>query len=147
PLSSVAYATEAILLLPFLPGSPPLSYSLPIGVGFAALILIVVTSYRQTIRAYPRGGGAYIVAKDNLGILPALVAGAALLIDYVLTVAVSVAAGGGAVTSAFPHLFPYRVWLCLLAIVGISIANLRGVRESGKIFATPTYLFVVSILG
>jgi amino acid transporter len=147
PLSSVAYATEAILLVLILAGSPALSYSLPIGVGIAALILIVIASYRQTIRAYPQGGGAYIVAKDNLGILPALVAGAALLIDYVLTVAVSVAAGVDAVTSAFPHLFPYRVWLCLLAIVGISIANLRGVRESGKIFATPTYLFVVSILG
>ena len=85
------------------------SYSLPIGVGIAALILIVIASYRQTIRAYPQGGGAYIVAKDNLGIVPALVAGAALLIDYVLTVAVSVAAGVDAVTSAFPPLFPYRV--------------------------------------
>ncbi|MET0487656.1 MAG: APC family permease [Candidatus Rokuibacteriota bacterium] len=147
PLSSVAYATEAILLVLILAGSPALSYSLPIGVGIAALILIVIASYRQTIRAYPQGGGAYIVAKDNLGILPALVAGAALLIDYVLTVAVSVAAGVDAVTSAFPHLFPYRVWLCLLAIVGVSIANLRGVRESGKIFAAPTYLFVASILG
>jgi amino acid transporter len=146
PLSSVAYATEAILLVLILAGSPALSYSLPIGVGIAALILIVIASYRQTIRAYPQGGGAYIVAKDNLGILPALVAGAALLIDYVLTVAVSVAAGVDAVTSALPHLFPYRVWLCLLAIVGISIANLRGVRESGKIFAAPTYLFVASIL-
>src|SRR5262249_46552030 len=122
PLSSVAYATEAILLVLILAGRPALSYSLPIGAGIAALILIVVSSYRQTIRAYPQGGGAYIVAKDNLGILPALVAGAALLIDYVLTVAVSVAAGVDAVTSAFPHLFPYRVWLCLLAVIGISVA-------------------------
>jgi amino acid transporter len=146
PLSSVAYATEAILLVLILAGKPALSYSLPIGVGIAALILIVVASYRQTIRAYPQGGGAYIVAKDNLGVWPALLAGAALLIDYVLTVAVSAAAGVDAVTSAFPRLFPYRVWLCLLAIVGIAIANLRGVRESGKIFAAPTYLFVVSIL-
>ena len=93
PLSSVAYATEAILLVLILAGRPALSYSLPIGVGIAALILIVVASYRQTIRAYPQGGGAYIVAKDNLGVLPALLAGAALLIDYVLTVAVSAAAG------------------------------------------------------
>jgi amino acid transporter len=146
PLSSVAYATEAILLVLILAGKPALSYSLPIGVGIAALILIVVASYRQTIRAYPQGGGAYIVAKDNLGIWPALLAGSALLIDYVLTVAVSAAAGVDAVTSAFPRLFPYRVWLCLLAIVGIAIANLRGVRESGKIFAAPTYLFVASIL-
>jgi len=146
PLSSVAYATEAILLVLILAGRPALSYSLPIGAGIAALILIVVASYRQTIRAYPQGGGAYIVAKDNLGVLPALLAGAALLIDYVLTVAVSAAAGVDAITSAFPRLFPYRVWLCLLAIVGIAIANLRGVRESGKIFALPTYLFVASIL-
>ena len=146
PLSSVAYATEAILLVLILAGKPALSYSLPIGVGIAALILIVVASYRQTIRAYPLGGGAYIVAKDNLGVWPALLAGAALLIDYVLTVAVSAAAGVDAVTSAFPRLFPYRVWLCLLAIVVIAIANLRGVRESGKIFAAPTYLFVASIL-
>jgi amino acid transporter len=147
PLSSNAYATEAILLVLIMAGSAALSYSLPIGFGIAALILIVITSYRQTIRAYPRGGGAYIVAKDNLGVFPALVAGAALLIDYVLTVAVSVTAGVEAVTSAVPALFPYRVWLCLGAVVIITIANLRGVRESGNIFAAPTYLFVISILG
>ncbi|OGK99205.1 MAG: amino acid permease [Candidatus Rokubacteria bacterium RIFCSPHIGHO2_02_FULL_73_26] len=146
PLSSVAYATEEILFVLILAGSAALSYSLPIGVGIAALILIVVTSYRQTIRAYPQGGGAYIVAKDNLGVFPSLVAGAALLIDYVLTVAVSVAAGVAAVTSAVPELFPYRVWLCVLAVAGVAVANLRGVRESGKIFAAPTYVFVVSIL-
>jgi amino acid transporter len=147
PLSSVAYATEAILLVLVLAGPRALSHLLPIGVGIAALILIVITSYRQTIRAYPQGGGAYVVAKDNLGVYPALVAGAALLVDYVLTVAVSVAAGIEAVTSAIPALFPYRIWLCLAAIVGIAVANLRGIRESGKIFATPTYLFVASILG
>ena len=146
PLSSVAYATEEILFVLILAGSAALSYSLPIGVGIAALILIVVTSYRQTIRAYPQGGGAYIVAKDNLGVFPSLFAGAALLIDYVLTVAVSVAAGVAAVTSAVPELFPYRVWLCVLAVAGVAVANLRGVRESGKIFAAPTYVFVVSIL-
>ena len=146
PLSSVAYATEEILLVLILAGSAALSYSLPIGIGIAVLILIVVSSYRQTIRAYPQGGGAYIVAKSNLGVFPALVAGAALLIDYVLTVAVSVAAGVAAVTSAIPELFPYRVLLCLLTVVMVAIANLRGVRESGKIFAAPTYLFVVSIL-
>jgi len=146
PLSSVAYATEEILLVLILAGSAALSYSLPIGIGIAALILIVITSYRQTIRAYPQGGGAYIVAKDNLGVFPALIAGAALLIDYVLTVAVSVAAGVAAITSAVPQLLPYRVGLCLLAVAGIAVANLRGVRESGKIFTAPTYVFVVSIL-
>jgi amino acid transporter len=147
PLSSVAYATEAVLLVLVLAGPQALSYLLPIGVGIAALILIVITSYRQTIRAYPQGGGAYIVAKENLGTYPALVAGAALLVDYILTVAVSVAAGIAALTSAFPRLYPYRVWLCLAAIVAIALANLRGIRESGKIFAAPTYLFVASILG
>jgi amino acid transporter len=147
PLSSVAYATEAILLVLVLAGPRALSYLLPIGVGIAALILIVITSYRQTIRAYPQGGGAYIVAKENLGTYPALLAGAALMVDYILTVAVSVAAGIAALTSALPALYPYRVWLCLAAIVGIALANLRGIRESGKIFAAPTYLFVVSILG
>ena len=147
PLSSVAYATEEILFVLVLAGSAALSYSLPIGIGIAALILIVISSYRQTIRAYPQGGGAYIVAKDNLGVFPSLVAAAALLIDYVLTVAVSVAAGVAAVTSAVPELFPYRTWLCVVAVVGVAVTNLRGVRESGQIFAAPTYLFVVSVLG
>jgi amino acid transporter len=144
-LSSVAYATEEILLVLVLAGAAALSFSLPIGIGIAALIAIVVASYRQTILAYPRGGGAYIVTKDNLGVVPGLTAGAALLIDYVLTVAVSVAAGVAAVTSAVPALFPFRVWLCVVAVVLVSIANLRGIRESGKIFAAPTYLFVVSL--
>jgi amino acid transporter len=146
-LSSVAYATEEILLVLVLAGTVALSYSIPIAIGIAVLIAIVVTSYRQTIGAYPQGGGAYIVTKDNLGPYPGLVAGAALLIDYVLTVAVSVAAGIAAVTSAVPGLFPYRVWLCVLAVAAIAVANLRGIRESGKLFAAPTYLFMVSILG
>jgi amino acid transporter len=147
PLSSVAYATEEILLVLILAGTAALSYSLPIGAGIGALILIVISSYRQTIRAYPHGGGAYIVTRDNLGVFPGLVAGAALLIDYVLTVAVSVAAGVAAVTSAAPALLPYRVWLCIAAVGIIAVANLRGIRESGKLFAAPTYFFVVSILG
>ena len=147
PLSSVAYATEEILLVLILAGTAALSYSLPIGVGIAALILIVVSSYRQTIRAYPHGGGAYIVTKDNLGTFPSLAAAAALLIDYVLTVAVSAAAGIAAVTSALPALIPYRLALCVLTVALIAVANLRGIRESGKLFAAPTYLFVVSILG
>ena len=144
-LSSVAYATEEILLVLILAGSAALSYSLPIGIGIAILIGIVVASYRQTILAYPRGGGAYIVTKDNLGVVPGLTAAAALLIDYVLTVAVSVAAGVAAVTSAVPVLFRFRIWLCLLAVVLVSVANLRGIRESGNIFAAPTYLFVISL--
>jgi amino acid transporter len=147
PLSSVAYATEEILLVLIQAGSLALSYSLPIGAGIGALILVVVSSYRQTIRAYPQGGGAYIVSKDNLGVPPSLVAGAALLIDYVLTVAVSVAAGIAAVTSALPGLYPYRVWLAVLTVGLVAVANLRGLRESGKIFAAPTHLFVVCILG
>jgi len=144
-LSSVAYATEEILLVLVLAGTAALSYSLPISIAIAVLITIVVSSYRQTIRAYPQGGGAYIVSKDNLGVPAGLVAGAALLIDYVLTVAVSVAAGIAALTSAVPALFPYRPWLCVAAVVGIAVANLRGIRESGKLFAAPTYLFIASL--
>jgi len=144
-LSSVAYATEEILLVLVLAGSAALSYSLPISIAIALLIAIVVSSYRQTIRAYPQGGGAYIVSKDNLGAPAGLVAGAALLIDYVLTVAVSVAAGIAALTSAVPALFPYRPWLCVAAVVLIAVVNLRGIRESGKLFAAPTYLFILSL--
>ncbi len=144
-LSSVAYATEAILLQLIHAGTMALSYSLPIGFAIAVLIAIVVSSYQQTIRAYPQGGGAYIVTKDNLGVLPGLVAGAALLIDYVLTVAVSVAAGVVAMTSAVPALIPYRVILCVAAVAAIGTANLRGIRESGKLFALPTYLFIGSL--
>jgi amino acid transporter len=147
PLSSVAYATEEILLVLILAGSAALSYSLPIALGIALLLAIVVVSYRQTVHAYPQGGGAYLVAKDNLGRSPALTAAAALLIDYVLTVSVSVAAGIDALTSALPVLHPYRIALCVAAIVVIAVGNLRGVRESGRMFAAPTYFFVVSILG
>jgi len=144
-LSSVAYATEEILLVLILAGSVALSYSLPIAVAIAVLIAIVVSSYRQTIHAYPQGGGAYIVSKDNLGTCAGLVAGAALLIDYVLTVAVSVAAGVAAVTSAVPVLFRYRVWLFVAAVVVVAVANLRGIRESGNLVAAPTYLFIGSL--
>jgi amino acid transporter len=147
PLSSVAYATEEILFVLVLAGSVALSYSLPIALGIAALLAVVVISYRQTVAAYPQGGGAYLVAKDNLGIFPALTAAAALLTDYVLTVSVSVAAGIAALTSAVPGLHPYRVILGILAVGGIALGNLRGVRESGRMFAAPTYFFVVSILG
>jgi len=147
PLSSVAYATEEILLVLILAGTAALSYSLPIAVGIATLLAIVVTSYRQTVQAYPQGGGAYLVAKDNLGRLPSLIAAAALLTDYVLTVAVSVVAGIAALTSAAPALYPYRVVLGILAVAAVALGNLRGVRESGRMFAAPTYFFVGSILG
>ncbi|MBI2528909.1 MAG: APC family permease [Candidatus Rokubacteria bacterium] len=146
-LSSVAYATEEILLVLVLAGTGALGHSIPIGVAIALLVVVVVSSYRQTILAYPQGGGAYIVTKDNLGALPSLVAGGALLIDYVLTVAVSVAAGVAAVTSAFPALYGYRVVLGVLCIAIIATANLRGIRESGALFALPTYLFIVSFAG
>jgi amino acid transporter len=147
PLSSVAYATEEILFVLILAGSLALSYSLPIAIGIATLLAIVVISYRQTVQAYPQGGGAYLVSKDNLGIYPALAAAAALLVDYVLTVSVSVVAGIAAVTSAVPALRPYRIVLSVLVVVMIALGNLRGVRESAQLFAAPTYFFVVSILG
>src|SRR5713101_4298474 len=147
PLSSVAYATEEILLVLILAGTVALSYSLPIALGIAALLAVVVISYRQTVQAYPQGGGAYIVARENLGVFPALTAAAALLTDYVLTVSVSAVAGIAALTSAIPALFPHRVLLSSLAVAAIAMGNLRGVRESGRIFAAPTYFFTASILG
>ena len=146
PLSSVAYATEEILLVLVLAGHAALSYSLPVALGIAGLLAVVVVSYRQTVQAYPQGGGAYIVARENLGIFPALTAAAALLTDYVLTVSVSVVAGIAALTSAFPGLIPHRVLLSVLAVVAVALGNLRGVRESGRLFAAPTYFFTVSIL-
>jgi len=146
PLSSVAYATEEILIVLVMAGTAALHLSMPIAIGIAALLTIVVTSYHQTIQAYPSGGGAYIVAKDNLGTIAGLTAGAALLVDYVLTVSVSVAAGVAAITSAVPSLIGYRVPLAIFFIAFVTLANLRGVRESSNIFALPTYIFVVSIL-
>jgi amino acid transporter len=146
-LSSVAYATEEILLILVTAGAAALAFTVPIGIAISLLIAVVASSYRQTILAYPQGGGAYIVTKDNLGTLPSLVAGAALLVDYVLTVAVSVAAGVAAVTSAFPVLYGHRVLLGVLCIMLIATANLRGIRESGALFALPTYLFIVSFAG
>ena len=145
PLSSVAYATEEILLVLVLAGTAALHYSLGISLVIVGLVAILTVSYRQTIYAYPSGGGAYVVAKCTLGEHPGLVAAAALLIDYVLTVAVSVAAGIAAITSAVPELHEHRVGLGLLAIAVLTWGNLRGVRESGRIFAVPTYLFVGSL--
>jgi len=145
-LSSVAYATEEILHVLLLAGLGALALSLPIGAAIVALLLIVGISYRQTIKAYPQGGGSYIVAKDNLGDLPALTAGAALLFGYVVTVAVSIAAGVAALTSAVPELRDHRVTLGLGFILLVTMLNLRGIRESGSIFSVPTYLFLAGIL-
>lgn len=144
-LSSVAYATEEILLVLVAAGSGALGWSLPIATGIVILLVIVVMSYRQTIRAYPKGGGSYIVARENLGLYPGLVAAASLMIDYILTVVVSVSAGTAALTSAIPALQNFTVPLCLIFVFLIVVANLRGVRESGRIFMIPTYTFIVSI--
>jgi len=143
-LSSSAYATEEILLILILAGTSAFNTSIPIALAIAALAAMVATSYRQTIRAYPSGGGAYLVAKDNLGTLPGLTAGASLLVDYVLTVAVSVAAGVAAITSAAPALHDERVILGVVFIGLITLGNLRGTRESGTIFAIPAYIFIAS---
>ena len=146
-LSSVAYATEEILRVLLIGGIAALGLVTPIAFVIAVTLAIVAFSYRQTIYAYPSGGGAYIVAKENLGTMPSLIAAASLLIDYVLTVAVSVAAGVAAVTSAVPSLVPYRVELAVGFVGLLMLGNLRGVRESGRIFAVPTYFFILSILG
>jgi amino acid transporter len=143
-LSSVAYATEEILLILILAGAAATHLSVPLAIAIVALLLIVAVSYQQTIKAYPSGGGSYIVARANLGPTAGLVAAAALLIDYVLTVAVSVAAGVAALTSAVPVLLTHRVALSVGFVALIAFANLRGVRESGRIFAAPTYLFVAT---
>jgi amino acid transporter len=145
-MSSVAYATEEILRTLLLGGIAALSLVTPIGGVISVLLLIVAFSYRQTIFAYPGGGGAYIVAKENIGEIAGLVAGGALLIDYVLTVSVSVAAGVAAITSAFPDLFGHRVALALGFVTLLTIGNLRGIRESGRIFAVPTYFFLGAML-
>jgi len=144
-LSSVAYATEEILLVLVVAGSGALGLSLPIAVAIIILLAIVVLSYRQTIRAYPQGGGSYIVARENLGLYPGLVAGGSLMIDYILTVTVSISAGTAALTSAIPVLKSHTVLLCLFFIFLIMLANLRGVKESGQIFMVPTYAFITSI--
>ena len=154
-LSSTAYATEEILLVLAVAAvygqAGAFRYVVPISIGISVLLIIVAISYRQTIHAYPSGGGAYIVAKENLGTNAGLVAGASLLVDYVLTVAVSIAAGVAAITSMvqgtrYSWLHEHKVFLCLIFITFIAIANLRGVRESGALFAAPTYAFLISFL-
>ena len=147
-ISSVAYATEAILASLIAAGSVALGLTLPIAIAIVCLLAIVALSYRQTIPAYPNGGGSYIVAKDNLGTLPGLVAAASLMIDYVLTVSVSVAAGVQALATLFPDLSPVPIIVTIdvVLVLFIMMVNLRGVRESGSIFAIPTYIFIASAL-
>lgn len=144
-LSSVAYGTEQILLVLITLGSAALWYSIPISIAVLGLLTILVLSYRQTIYAYPSGGGAYIVAKDNLGISTGLVAGGSLLVDYILTVAVSSSAGTDAITSAIPVLHNHRVAIAILMILTLTLLNLRGITESASILMVPVYLFVVAV--
>ena len=141
-LSSTAYATQEILGVIAAAGTMAYGYLFPISLAIITLLAIVTISYEQTIHAYPGGGGAYIVARDNLGELPAQTAGAALLTDYILTVSVSISAGVAQIVSAYPGLFPYRVVIAVIAVLLIMLVNLRGVKESGAAFAIPTYFFV-----
>ncbi|HLF75272.1 MAG TPA: APC family permease [Anaerolineales bacterium] len=142
-LSSTAYATQEILGVLTVAGAAALGFVFPISIAIVILLLIVTISYEQTIHAYPGGGGAYIVSRDNLGESPAQVAGAALLMDYILTVAVSISSGVAQIVSAYPDLDPFRIHLGVGAVFIIMLINLRGVRESGMAFAIPTYFFVV----
>jgi amino acid transporter len=145
PLSSNAYATEEMMLVLVLAGTGALSLMLPLALLIALVLAVVVTSYRQTVRAYPSGGGSYIVAHENLGKLPGVIAASALLSDYVLTVSVSIAAGVLAITSAVPSLADNKVALSLGFIALVATANLRGVKEAGTLFALPTYGFVLTV--
>ncbi|HEY3116127.1 MAG TPA: APC family permease, partial [Chloroflexota bacterium] len=146
-ISSSAYATEEVMRVLILAGLASLSLTMPITGAIVLILAIVVTSYQQVIRAYPNGGGSYVVARENLGSLAGLTAGAALLTDYILTVAVSTAAGVAAITSAVPELFAQRVIVSVIVVVVMTIVNLRGIRESGNVFAAPTYIYVAAILG
>lgn len=145
-ISSTAYATEEVLLVLMpIAGLAALHDLVPISIVVCLLLLVVITSYRQTIYAYPSGGGSYVVSRENLGRTPSLIAGAALLVDYVLTVAVSISAGIAAITSAFAELRPYKVQLCLVALAIMALANLRGTKESGRLFAPPVYIYIFSL--
>ncbi len=145
-LSSVAYAMEEVLIPLAMVGAAAVSWSLPIAVAIAILLIVITISYRQTIDAYPGGGGAYTVARENIGVNAGLVAGAALLIDYILTVSVSVSAGIENIASAYPQLLPHKVAIDVAMILIIMLFNLRGVRESANVFALPTYLFIFSFI-
>jgi amino acid transporter len=146
-LSSVAYASEEILLVLAPAGAAALAYSVPVALAIVVLLFLVVASYRQVIPAYPHGGGSYTVARENLGPMPGLVAASSLLVDYTLTVAVSIAAGVAAITSAVPALYPHREALGILAIALVALANLRGVRESAALLSIPTYGFILAVGG
>jgi amino acid transporter len=145
PLSSNAYATEEMMLVLVTAGAGALAFRIPIALAIATVLIIVVLSYRQTVRAYPNGGGSYIVARENLGTVPGLVAAAAILTDYVLTVSVSVVAGFNAISSAAPSLHDHRVLFSVAIVALLTLANLRGVKEAGTLFAVPTYGFVAMI--
>jgi amino acid transporter len=145
-LSSTAYATQEIMVILAAASTAALGYVLPVSIAIVLLMVIVTISYEQTIHAYPGGGGAYIVARDNLGELPAQTAGAALLTDYILTVAVSISSGVAQIVSAFPAIAPYRVELAVALVFFVMLINLRGVKESGTAFAIPTYFFVVTMV-
>src|SRR5512133_1248017 len=145
-LSSVAYANQEIYLGLVVAGAAGLSLQFPIAAAITALLVIVAFSYAQTIRGYPSGGGSYVVARENLGAMPGLVAAGALMLDYVLTAAVSVTAGVAEIASAFPVLWPYRVWLALALLGLITLLNLRGLRESGTALAVPVYLFLFTFI-
>jgi amino acid transporter len=145
-LSSTAYATQEILIILAMAGTAAMSWVLPISGAIVCLLVILTASYEQTIHAYPSGGGAYIVARDNIGSLAAQVAGAALLMDYILTVSVSISSGVAQITSAFPSLFPWRVTIAVVFVGLVMVVNLRGVKESGIVFALPTYFFVAMML-
>ncbi|MBE0410985.1 MAG: APC family permease [Anaerolineales bacterium] len=141
-LSSTAYATQEMMVILVIGTSIAYSYVIPLSIAIIILLAVVILSYEQIVHAYPEGGGAYIVARDNLGDIPSQIAGAALLTDYILTAAVSISAGVAQIVSAFPALFPYRVWLSILLLFIILLINLRGVRESGRAVAFPSYFFV-----
>lgn len=144
-LSSVAYGTEQILIVLMAAGFAAVWYSIPISLAVLGLLLVLILSYRQTIFSYPTGGGAYIVAKDNLGVSTGLLAGGSLLVDYILTVAVSTSAGTDAISSAIPSLHEHRVVIALTMILVLTIINLRGITESASVLALPVYLFVIAI--
>jgi amino acid transporter len=144
-LSSTAYATQEIMAILAFAGTAAFALVFPISIAIVALLVIVTLSYEQTIHAYPGGGGAYIVSRDNLGEFPAQVAGAALLMDYILTVAVSMSSGVAQVVSAFPSLFAYRAWIAIVLVMAVMLINLRGVRESGTVVAVPTFFFIAAM--
>ncbi len=146
-ISSSAYATEEAMRVLALAGASYLALTMPVTIAIVVVLAVVVLSYLQVIRAYPNGGGSYVVASENLGVVPGLVAASALLVDYVLTVAVSVAAGVAAVTSAVPELYPERVLIGVVLVAVLTVGNLRGVREAGVIFAAPTYVYIVAMYG